>query len=143
MLNLLIRYALAAGTILFLVSLPLGKFEIASKLRHMSGALFILAFAPYLFCDLVRALPQGGPHGVTPSISIGGPSILEIIGALALMTPVAYAILALRHRIHSAPKDAWSEFRHARSSGKQPVERNTGAATGPSLFDAEDEEEVR
>src|SRR2546423_11561017 len=121
MLNVLICYAIAGGTILFLVSLPLGKLEIASNLRRISGALFLLAFAPYLFCDLVRALPQGGPHGVAPGGgSILGPSILEIIGALALMTPVAYAVLALRHRIHNAPKDAWSEFRHVRSSGKQP-----------------------
>ncbi len=46
MLNLLISYANAGACVLFMVSLPLGKMEVGGRLRQMSGALLLLAFAP-------------------------------------------------------------------------------------------------
>ena len=143
MLNLLIRYAIAGACVLFMVSLPLGKSELAGRLRRMSGALFLVAFAPYVFFDLVRALPHDSPHFVAPGpvgISVPGGGLLAMIGVLALLAPVAYLILLVRKRLTAGPKDAWSEWRHVRSSGKRPVERDRHAAGAPSLF-GDDEEE--
>ncbi len=140
MLNLLIRYAIAGGTVLFLASLPLGKFEIAAKLRRVSGALFVLAFAPYLFVDLVRALPHQGSETVSARISLPSIPALELIGAFAVMTPLAYAVLAFRKRLLTPPKDAHREFARLRASGKVPVETDGHSGEASSLFDPEDEE---
>src|SRR5229473_1865491 len=70
--------------VLFMVSLPLGKMEVAGRLRRMSGALMLLAFAPYVFVDLVRALAHDSPHVVVPGGSITGGGFLQLVGALAL-----------------------------------------------------------
>jgi hypothetical protein len=142
MLNLLIRYAIAGACVLFMVSLPLGKAEVASRLRRMSGAFILVAFAPYVFFDLVRALPQDSPHLVAPAapgVSMTGGGALEMVGALALLAPVAYVILLVRKRLTTTAKGARSEWTHVRSSGKRPVEHDRQGGHEPSLFD-EDEE---
>jgi hypothetical protein len=79
MLNLLISYAIAGACVLFMVSLPLGKMEVAGRLRRMSGALMLLAFAPYVFVDLVRALAHGSPHVAGASSSMTGGGLLQVV----------------------------------------------------------------
>jgi hypothetical protein len=140
MLNLLICYAIAGACVLFMVSLPLGKMEVAGRLRRMSGALMLLAFAPYVFVDLVRALAHGAPHVVAPGGSTTGGGFLQVVGALALLAPVAYLILLVRKRLTMSPKDKESEWKHVRSSGKRPVERERHEESARSLFDDDEEE---
>jgi hypothetical protein len=139
MLNLLICYAIAGACVLFMVSLPLGKMEVAGRLRRMSGALMLLAFAPYVFVDLVRALAHSGPHVVAPRGSMTGGRFLQVVGALALLAPVAYLILLVRKRLTMSPKDREGEWKHVRSSGKRPVEHDRHGDHAPSLFDDEEE----
>ncbi len=139
MLNLLICYAIAGACVLFMVSLPLGKMEVGGRLRRMSGALLLVAFAPYVFVDLVRALAHDSPHLVTPGGSMAGGGLLQVVGALALLAPIAYLILLVRKRLTTSPKDRESEWRQVRSSGKRPVERDRHGESAPSLFDDEEE----
>jgi hypothetical protein len=139
MLNLLISYAIAGACVLFMVSLPLGKMEVAGRLRRLSGALMLLAFAPYVFVDLVRALAHNAPHVVAPGSSMTGGGLLQVVGALALLAPVAYLILLVRKRLTISPKDRESEWKHVRSSGKRPVEHDGHGERAPSLFDDEEE----
>lgn len=139
MLNLLICYAIAGACVLFMVSLPLGKMEVASRLRRMSGALMLLAFAPYVFVDLVRALAHDSPHVVAPRGSMTGGGLLQVVGALALLAPIAYLILLVRKRLTMSPKDKESGWKHVRSSGKRPVEHDRPEERAPSLFDDEEE----
>jgi hypothetical protein len=140
MLNLLICYAIAGACVLFMVSLPLGKMEVASRLRRMSGALMLVAFAPYVFIDLVRALAHDSPHVVAPGGAINGGGFLQVVGALALLAPVAYLILVVRKRLTSHAKDRDSEWKQVRSSGKRPVEHDRRHEdNAPSLFDEEEE----
>jgi len=138
MLNLLISYAIAGACVLFMVSLPLGKMEMAGRLRRISGALMLLAFAPYVFVDLVRALAHD--IGAPPSGSITGGGFLQVVGALALLAPVAYLILVFRKRLTNHAKDRDGEWKQVRSSGKRPVEHERHEANAPSLFDEEEEE---
>lgn len=139
MLNLLICYAIAGACVLFMVSLPLGKMEVGGRLRRMSGALLLLAFAPYVFVDLVRALAHDSPHVVAPGGSMTGGGFLQVVGALALLAPIAYLILLVRKRVKATPKDRESEWKQLRSSGKRPVERDRHEGRAPSLFDDEGE----
>lgn len=139
MLNLLISYAIAGACVLFMVSLPLGKMEVASRLRRMSGALLLLAFAPYVFVDLVRALAHDAPHVAAPRGSMPSGGFLQVVGALALLAPIAYLILLVRKRLTMSPKDREGEWKHVRSSGKRPVEHDRHGERAPSLFDDEEE----
>jgi hypothetical protein len=139
MLNLLICYAIAGACVLFMVSLPLGKMEVAGRLRRMSGALMLLALAPYVFVDLVRALAHDSPHVVAPGGSMSGGGLLQVLGALALLAPVAYLILLVRKRLTTGSKDMDAEWKHVRSSGKRPVEHDRHEERAPSLFDDEEE----
>ena len=73
MLNLLIRYAIAGACVLFMVSLPLGKMEVAGRLRRTSGALMLLAFAPYVFvAGLLLILGAAGQAAITWAQRVGG-----------------------------------------------------------------------
>ena len=139
MLNLLISYAIAGACVLFMVSLPLGKMEVAGRLRRMSGALMLLAFAPYVFVDLVRALAHDSPHVVASGGSRSGGGLLQVVGALALLAPIAYLILLVRKRLTTSPKDREGEWKQVRSSGKRPVEHDRHDDHTPSLFDDEEE----
>ena len=100
----------------------------------------LLAFAPYVFVDLVRALAHGAPHGVAPRGSMTGGGLLQVVGALALLAPIAYLILLVRKRLTMSPKDKESEWKHLRSSGKRPVERERHSDHAPSLFDDDEKE---
>jgi hypothetical protein len=122
-----------------MVSLPLGKMEVAGRLRRMSGALMLLAFAPYVFVDLVRALAHDAPHVVAPGGSMTGSGFLQVVGALALLAPVAYLVLVLRKRLTMSAKDRESEWKQVRSSGKRPVEHDRHGERAPLLFDDEEE----
>jgi len=137
MLNLLISYAIAGACVLFLVSLPLGKMEVAGRLRRWSGALILLAFAPYVFFDLVCALAHGSPHVVGSGGSMTGGGFLKVVGALALLAPVAYLVLQVRKRLRTGTRDG--DWKQVRSSGKRPVERERPHEHESLLF--EDDEE--
>jgi hypothetical protein len=139
MLNLLISYSIAGACVLFMVSLPLGKMEVAGRLRRLSGALMLLAFAPYVFFDLVRALGHDSARGGGPGGSMTGGGFLQVVGALALLAPVAYLFLRVRKRLTASPKDRDGEWKQVRSSGKRPVEHDRHDERAVLLFD-EDEE---
>jgi hypothetical protein len=138
MLNLLISYSIAGACVLFMVSLPLGKMEVAGRLRRWSGALLLLAFAPYVFVDLVCALGRNSPHVAAPGGSMTGGGFLQVVGALALVAPAAYLFLVVRKRLRAGPRDG--DWKQVRSSGKRPVERDRPNEHESLLF--EDDEEL-
>jgi len=135
MVNLLVSWSLAAACIVFLVSLPLSHSEAGGKLRRVALAFLLLAFAPYLFVDLVRSFPTFGrqPFGIP------GAGIFELIGVLAVVAPLAYGALALRRRLAHPSRD--SHHARLRRSGKVPVgaERDHAHDGQFSLFDEESE----
>jgi len=90
----------------------------------------------------VRALAHDSPHAAAPpSGSITGGGFLQVVGALALVAPIAYLILLVRKRLTMSPKDREGEWKHVRSSGKRPVEHDRRHDdNAPSLFDEEEEE---
>jgi hypothetical protein len=138
MLQLLIRYAIAAACVLFMVSLPIGKWESGAALRRWSAVLLLAAFAPYVFTDIVRALSEGSPrrtYVATPMISAAG--VLEVIGVCAVLAPVAYLVLVLRKHFAHGSKEEAHKWSHVRSSGKRPVEH--GDAPHAPLFDDDEE----
>src|SRR5436305_1257517 len=82
------------------------------------------------------AVAHDSPHVVAPlSGSITGDWFLQVVGALALLAPVAYLILVFRKRLTNHAKDRDGEWKHVRSSGKRPVEHERHEANAPSLFD--------
>ena len=134
MISLLLQYAIPTACLLFVVALPLGKLPIASTLRRAAAALFLLALLPSLFFGLLApSLPSSGNGAGTAQSPHGFDSFKGMLGLLVL-SALAYAILAIRKRLRTTSKDAWSEFVSLRSSGKRP------AGTDPhgphsSLFD--------
>jgi hypothetical protein len=139
MLNLLIRYAIAGACVLFMVSLPLSKMEVAGRLRRMSGALILLAFAPYVFVDLARALGRDSWHAAPAAGAMTCGAMLQVVGALALLTLLPYLILLFRKGLTMSPKNREDEWKHLRSSGKRPVEHDRHEERASSLFDDEGE----
>jgi hypothetical protein len=136
MLGLVIQYAFAAACLLFVVSLPIWKLPIAATLRRVAAALFLAALLPSLFFGVIAPASPSAGAGSSPASSSSGPNALEVIGALVLLSVVSYAILAIRKRLRTTSKDAWSEFVSLRSSGKRPVGDPHTTHT-PSLFDEE------
>jgi hypothetical protein len=132
---LVIQYCIATACLLFVVSLPIARLPIASTLRRAAFALFLLAFMPSVFYGLITSPPPAG--GEVPGHAMNGPNALEVIGALLVLSCVAYAILAIRKRLKRSPKDAWSEFVGLRSSGKRPVGTDPRTTHTASLFDEE------
>lgn len=90
----LIGALLAAATILFVVSLPLGATQAGSTLRRWAGAAFLAALAPAVACSvLLQATGRGG--GQPPSLT----GVLAAVGLLAIISATAYVSLAVRGRI--------------------------------------------
>jgi hypothetical protein len=137
MIGLLIQCAIAVACVLFVVSLPIWKLPLAVTLRRVAAALFLAALVPALFFGLLA--PSGPATGDgSPSVSAVGPNALEVLGGLLILSVVSYLILAIRKRLRTTSKDAWTEYVSLRSSGKRPVgdPRSTHA---PSLFDDDPE----
>jgi p-aminobenzoyl-glutamate transporter AbgT len=132
MLSLLIQYSIAAACLLFVVSLPIAKLPIASTMRRIAVALFLLAFLPSLFFGIIAAPHHNG--GAAPS---SPSSTLALIGGFVVLSFIAYAILAIRKRLKKSPKDAWSEYVGLRSSGKRPVGTDPRTSHTTSLFEEE------
>jgi hypothetical protein len=135
MINLLVGWSLSAACIVFLVSLPLSHSETGGKLRRVALAFLLLAFAPYLFIDLLRSFPTFG----VPQFAIPGAGFFELIGMLAVVAPLAYVALALRRRLAHPSRDA--HHARMRPSGKVPVGtgRDHVHDEQHSLFDEETE----
>lgn len=136
MLALIIQYAIAGACLLFVISLPIWPLSIASKMRRVAGALFLAALLPSLFFAAIVPAPTGVGTGASPSAPFSEPNALEVLGGLLVLSVVSYAILAIRKRLRTTSKDAWSEFVSLRSSGKRPVGDPRTTHT-PSLFDEE------
>ena len=132
MLGTIVTYAIAAACVLFAISLPLGKLTIGATLRRCALALAILAFAPSLFFGILNA-PAGPRGGGTESVNA-----LTVLGGFTIFAVLAYVILAIRKRLRTTAKDAWSEYVHLRSSGKRPVGADARTSAAPSLFDEEE-----
>ncbi len=131
---LFIQYCIAAAGLLAVVSLPIARLPIASTLRRVAAALFLLAFLPSLFFGLITS-PSHQPGGEVQSTA--GANALEVIGGLVILSGIAYAILAVRKRMKKSPKDAWSEYVGLRSSGKRPVGSDPRTTHTASLFEEE------
>lgn len=136
MYGLLIQYLIAAGCLLFVVSLPIWKLPIAAKMRRIAAALFLLAFLPSLFFGMFTSPSQSaaGPTAAAPSSPGAHP--LSVIGGLVVLCVLSYAVLEIRKRMKKTSKDAWSEYVSLRSSGKKPVS-DPHSSPAPSLFDEE------
>jgi hypothetical protein len=133
---LIIQYAIAGACLLFVVSLPIWKLPIAATLRRIAAALFLAALLPSLFFGVIAPAPTSADAGSGPTASSSGPNALEVLGAIVILSVVSYAILAIRKRLRTTSKDAWSEFVSLRSSGKRSVGDPRSTHT-PSLFDEE------
>lgn len=90
----LIGACLALGCILFTLSLPLGGLPLAKTIRRWALACFVVAFAPSVACSLAASAVG---HNGAGAPSAGG--VLGGIGLLAVVSVVAYVILAARGRI--------------------------------------------
>ncbi|HYC90562.1 MAG TPA: hypothetical protein VEO54_15200 [Thermoanaerobaculia bacterium] len=132
MFSAIIAYCLAAACLVFVIALPLGKTGIGATLRRWAGALFLLALAPSLFFGILDVR-----HGAVSGESGGGANALTVFGGLVLLAVVSYAILAIRKRLRTSAKDAWSEYVQLRSSGKRPVDTSARTSSRPSFFDEE------
>ena len=118
----LIRYLIAGGTVLLLVSLPLGKSETASYLRRMAGACFALAFAPYVFLDLLHSLPTSGITATMQPITFTCGDVLKAIGFVVLISPFAYLALLAAQRSRAGHRGERHHAPHRPSiHGKRPV----------------------
>lgn len=117
----MIRLLLAAAVGLFVLSLPLAKTKLAGQLRAAAGVCFALALLPALIAGLffpsVPAAPgHADPGGIGARIGAG----LSCLGALIILSLIAYAILALRKKLFKKKKDPWEIF-FTRGSGKKRV----------------------
>ena len=133
MYGLLIQYLIAAACLLFVASLPIAKLPIASKMRRVAAALFLLALLPSFFFGIIPSPPSSGggaPHST-------GANPLAVIGGLVVLSGIAYVILAIRKALKKSPKDAWSEYVGLRSSGKRPVGTDPRTSHTASLFEEE------
>lgn len=104
----LIGACLALGCILFTLSLPLGGLPLAKTIRRWALACFVLAFAPSVACSLAASTVG---HSGAGAPSPGG--VLAGIGLLAVLSVVAYVILAVRGRISGGKRHA-PDGRHDR-----------------------------
>lgn len=76
--------------ILFTVSLPISATAFGKSLRSWAIACFLAALIPSVACGLLQQASAGqgsGGLGVNP---------LELLGAVAVMSVIAYVILAVR-----------------------------------------------
>ena len=76
--------------ILFTVSLPIHTTAFGKTLRNIAIACFLAALVPSVACNLMQQAQggtSGGGLGVNP---------LELLGVVAIVSVVAYGILALR-----------------------------------------------
>jgi len=112
----LIGASLTIACILFAVSLPVSGTGLGRTLRRWALFCFVLALAPSVFVGACRqvAASTGGSGG-----DVGGASLL---GALAVLSVLAYAILKLRARFLRPTRDAWSDYVGQRSAGKRVVD---------------------
>lgn len=76
--------------ILFAVSLPIHATAFGKTLRNIAIACFLAALVPSVACSLMQQAGSGPAGG-----AVGG-SALEILGVIAIVSIVAYLILALR-----------------------------------------------
>lgn len=104
----LIVGCLAIGCILLTLSLPFGGLPFAKTLRRWALFCFLAAFAPSLACSL--AASAVGHSGGTPSL--GG--VLAGIGLLAILSVVAYVVLAVRGRVNGGKRNTPESWRDRR-----------------------------
>lgn len=131
---MILQYLVATACLLFVLSLPLGKLPFAGMLRRWAGFLFLLAFLPSLFFDLISATP--GPTTSAPQDEGCSVGAILVFGVLSI---VAYAILEVRKRLRPGKSaDAWSDYVSLRTAGKRPVGGDRGARPA-SLFEDPDE----
>jgi hypothetical protein len=117
----MIRLLLAAAVGLIVLSLPLAKTKFGGQLRAAAGVCFVLALLPSLIAGLFfQSVPvapgRADPGGIGTRIGAG----LSCLGALVILSLIAYAILALRKKLFKKKKDPW-EISFARGSGKKRV----------------------
>lgn len=86
----LVLACFAAGTLLFVLSLPLGTSQVGRSLRRAAGVCFIAALAPSVACGLLsQALGRGGQP---PSLT----GFLAAVGFVSIVSVAAYLTLAVR-----------------------------------------------
>ncbi|MBV8547512.1 MAG: hypothetical protein JO093_13695 [Acidobacteria bacterium] len=131
MINLLVSWSLSVACIVFIVSLPLARYEAGAKLRRVALTFLLVGLAPFFFIDLLRTLPTPGQ----PRVAMPGAGLFEMIGVLAVVSPLAYTLLMLRRRLTHSRRD--SHHARLRRSGKVPVDghRDQFSDNQRSLFD--------
>lgn len=118
-------FALAVAS--FVLSLPIAKTNLGAKLRQIAGLCFVLALLPSLLVGLFFPSHAGRPGAVPPaSTSTPGDQLvagLSCVGALVLLSLLAYGVLVIRTRLHKPKKEPWEMF-FSRGGGKKRVERD-------------------
>lgn len=109
----LIGAALTIACIFFAASLPVSGTGLGRTLRRYALGFFIAALAPSVFVGACRQVAASTGSG---GGDVGGASLL---GALAVLSVLAYVILKLRARFTRPTRDAWSG---QRSAGKRVVD---------------------
>ncbi len=118
-------FALAVAS--FVLSLPIAKTNLGAKLRQVAGVCFVLALLPSLIVGLFFPSQASRAGGVPPaSTSTPGDQLatgLSCVGALVLLSILAYVVLAVRTRLRKPKKEPWEMF-FSRGGGKKRVERD-------------------
>lgn len=117
----MIRLLLAAAVGLFVLSLPLAKTKFGGQLRIAAGVCFALALLPSLIAGLFfHSVPAVPGHADPATIGTRIGTGLSCLGALVILSLIAYGVLALRRKLFKKKKDPWEIF-FARGSGKKRV----------------------
>jgi hypothetical protein len=121
----MIRLLFALAVAAFVLSLPIAKTQLGSRLRQIAGVVFLLALLPSVICGLLfpdAASPSGAPPPRPPASAweqlVGG---LSCFGAVVLLSLLAYAVLSVRKKLHKPKKEPW-ELLFSRGGGKRRVD---------------------
>ncbi len=122
----IIGLALAAGCLLFTLSLPLGGSSFAMTLRRWAGVLLLLAIGPSLFFGVLKQAAVSPAMSGSAGSGAGAVDVLAGIGGFVLLSFGAYVALRIRSRMGGQKRDAMGDYFRQKSSGKRLVEREEG-----------------
>lgn len=120
----MIRLLFALAVAAFVLSLPIAKTNLGTRLRQIAGVAFLLALLPSIICGLLfpSPAPASAPTLTTPpSFWEQFASGLSCFGGVVLVSLVAYCVLAIRKKLHKPKKEPW-ELLFSRGGGKRRVD---------------------
>jgi|GEM_PF-1334455 len=105
---MIVQFIVSVACILLVLSLPIAKTALGAALRRWGCFLFVLAFAPSVFFDILH-------QTVRARMPWSFERVIEELFTIVVVAAIAYAILAWRKR-------ALAERKPKRIAMKQPVD---------------------